>query len=165
MNRMMLLSTALAVALSGTAAAQSQRYAHVVDSSPIVDRVVQREEVCWPKDGRRDRGVEGAVLGAIVGGALGNQVGKGDGRKAATVAGAVAGAVVGRNIDRRDRDRYRCEWRNVPRETVIGYDVTYRYRGRDYVGQIPYAPGKRIPVIVYESRWGRDRVEPADRLM
>ena len=165
MNRMICLATALSLALSGTSFAQSQQYARVLDASPIVDRVTQREEVCWPKDGRRDRGIEGAVLGAIVGGALGNQVGKGDGRKAATVAGALAGAVVGRDIDRRDRDRYRCEWRNVPRETVIGYDAKYRSSGRADIGQVPYEPGRRIPVIVYDSRWGRTRVEPADQLM
>ena len=52
MNRMICLATALSLALSGTSFAQSQQYARVLDASPIVDRVTQREEVCWPKDGR-----------------------------------------------------------------------------------------------------------------
>jgi uncharacterized protein YcfJ len=163
MKRTTTLLASLALALAGEATAGSS-YARVLSSSPIYDRVASNEEVCYHREARRDRGTEGAILGAIVGGALGNQVGKGDGRKAATVAGAVAGAVIGRDIDRRDRHNYVCDYRPVYRDVIIGYDVTYRYKGRAYQDQIPYRPGRRIPVIVYNSR-GRVDVRAADRLM
>lgn len=164
MKRIPILLFGLALACTGEANAGSY-YARVLSSSPIYDRVASNEEVCYERHARRDRGTEGAIVGAIVGGALGNQVGKGDGRKAATVAGAIAGAVIGRDIDRRDRHRYVCEYRPVYRDVIIGYDVRYRYQGRAYEGQIPYRPGRRIPVVVYSNSRGRIDVQPADRLM
>ena len=165
MNTITKLATALALTIGGTAV-QAAEYARVLSSSPIFNRVSTSEEVCYLRGyyhRDRDSGREGAVLGAIVGGALGNQVGRGDGRRAATVAGAVAGAVIGRDIDRRDRHRYDCDRRPIYRNAIVGYDVTYRYRGRTYYGQVPYQPGRRIPVVVYNYR-GRYDVEPLDRI-
>ena len=120
----------------------------------------------------------GAAVGAIVGGALGNQAGKGDGRKAATIAGAVIGGVIGAEVaenNRRDRpyadiayprdgysrcygngygngygynDGYRRDDRYGYEERVIGYNVTYRYAGRNYRTQMDHHPGRTIRVRV-----------------
>jgi uncharacterized protein YcfJ len=156
----MLKPTLLSLLLaSGLAQAQTRDTARVLDARPISDRVYSTEEVCWERGRRhRDRGTGGAIAGALIGGLLGNQVGSGDGRKAATVAGAIAGAVAGRNLDRRDRDRYDCEQRQVYHDEVQ-YDVRYRYAGRTYFTRLPYDPGRRMDVWVTERR-GRLIVEP-----
>jgi uncharacterized protein YcfJ len=102
------------------------------------------------------------VLGAIIGGALGNRFGHGDGRKIATVAGAVLGSSVGRDIkknkrrhdNRYDRNGYdsvqRCELVDsyTTQERVVGYDVSYKYRGNVYHTQMGREPGDKIKVKV-----------------
>ncbi len=104
--------------------------------------------------------VAGTVLGAVIGGALGNQVGHGDGRTAATIAGAVAGGAIG-NAATRGPGYYtqgqqyqpgyqRCQvqqgWRGG--ERVVGYDVTYRWRGAYFHTRTDYPPRDRIRVAV-----------------
>ena len=102
----------------------------------------------------------GTLLGAVIGGALGNQVGHGDGRAAATIAGAVISGAVGNNATRGpgyySQDQYyqpgyqSCQmqqgWRE--HERIVGYDVTYRYRGGWYHTRTDYPPGERIRVRV-----------------
>ena len=34
------------------------------------------------------------------------------------------------------------------REEVVGYRVRYRYHGHDYVTEMPYDPGPRLPVHI-----------------
>ena len=124
----------------------------------------------------RDSNVDGTVIGGVVGGALGNLAGKGDGRKAATLGGAVIGALIGNNIDRNNgtsRDgstanneyQYQGNGGTVTRCRTVsdnggnggnyngqqnwsGYDVTYRYAGRNYRAVLPYRPGPTIRVSV-----------------
>ncbi|EQD60997.1 surface antigen domain protein, partial [mine drainage metagenome] len=128
-----------------------------------------RREVCRQQPGyvvsqeRYQQGpgsTAGTLLGAVIGGALGNQVGHGDGRAAATIAGAVIGGAVGNNATRgpgyySQEQRYQpgyqsCQvqqgWR--AREQVVGYDVTYRYRGDDFHTRTSYPPRDRIRVRV-----------------
>ena len=103
------------------------------------------------------------VLGAAVGGVIGNQVVTGDARLFATAAGAVIGAVVGQELVR-DRDhghhrpeRVRC--RTVieyeRQREVVGYDVTYRYRGRRFTTRTDHYPGRRlrVDVDVHPRHW------------
>jgi uncharacterized protein YcfJ len=100
---------------------------------------------------------EGSVTGAVVGGAagaiLGNQVGSGSGRTAATGAGAVAGAVAGDRIGagatQRAGAQQRCRTVDVGgREIIRGYQVVYRYNGRDIQTTMPYDPGNSVRVSV-----------------
>lgn len=116
-------------------------------------------------------GVTGAkVLGALVGGALGHSVGKGDGRVATTAAGAALGYAVAANIDNHDRHydydrdhgywnrggygygsgdgycRYETAYR--PERRIVGYDVTYDYRGRYGHVRSAFDPGRTIDVRV-----------------
>lgn len=147
-------------------------WATVVDVDPIVERSRRpvSREVCYDQPVERyepgytaQRNHTGAtVLGAVIGGALGNQVGKGDGRKAATIAGAVIGGAVGNNTSRRRGDYYetsggyvsdyetRCReettWRGDA--DVVGYQVTYRYRGDTYHTTMDHHPGNRLRVRV-----------------
>jgi uncharacterized protein YcfJ len=112
------------------------------------------------------------VLGAIIGGVIGNQVGKRGGGKArdvATIAGAVLGGSIGRdtknnnyrngnsNYDRYD-DRHqtsyqtvqRCEVKDsyITKEQIVGYDVSYKYRGNVFYTQMSEHPGDKIKVKV-----------------
>lgn len=141
-----------------------QDYARVVDVRPIYREVrVQepRRECREERVVRRER--EGgnrtgsAILGGIVGGVIGNEVGSGGGRDTATVIGAIAGTAAGSEIAKRraqtvERTSYetRCETVQDVRyeERVEGYNVTYRYQGREYTTRMNQHPGDRIRVHV-----------------
>lgn len=147
-------------------------WATVIDVDPIVERTRRpvSRDVCYdqPVDryepgytARRDH-TGSTLLGAVIGGALGNQVGKGDGRKAATIAGAVIGGAVGNNASHRRGDYYetrggyvtdyetRCErqtsWRGG--DDIVGYQVSYRYRGDIFHTTMDHHPGNRLRVRV-----------------
>lgn len=107
-------------------------------------------------------------MGGLIGGALGNLVGKGDGRKAANIAGAVIGYNVagaaqrnGYGYDDRYYNRpynsgyYHNGYGNESCGTgyrrvrqIVGYDVTYDYRGRIQHVRSAFDPGSRIRVRV-----------------
>ena len=104
------------------------------------------EQRCWTEHhGRSDRNIAGAVVGGILGGVLGHQIGGGRGRDVATAVGAVGGAFVGSNVaGGRPGTVQRCSTAySGPPEY---YDVTYRFRGREYTAQLGFAPGSTIPV-------------------
>lgn len=114
-----------------------------------VQVVVQRQAPV--EDEKR---VAGTVLGGVAGGLLGSQIGGGSGKKVATVAGAAAGAYAGNQVQKgmqqRDTDsatETRCKTVNVRSEKLVGYDVTYRYNGKQDTVRMSYNPGKQIPVV------------------
>lgn len=112
------------------------------------------------------------IIGGIIGGAIGNRIGKKGGGKArdvATVVGAVLGGSIARDVkhnNRHKRERYyddnyynssdryetvqRCETRDsyTTRQELVGYDVTYKYRGNVFHSQLNEHPGDRIKVKV-----------------
>lgn len=155
-------------------------WARVERVDPIYARETYpvRREVCEQQPGtvvtqqRYHEGsgsTAGTVLGAVIGGALGNQVGHGDGRAAATIAGAVVGGAIGNNATRgpgytTEERAYQpgyqqCQvqrgWRE--RERIVGYDVTYRYRGGYYHTRTDQPPGGRIRVRVGDDGYRHDR--------
>ena len=88
---------------------------------------------------------------------IGNPIGAGNGRDAATSGGAVTGAAIGDAIDREragievmpvTREVERCRTVNVDDDVIAGYDVTYRYRDRDFTTRMAYDPGQRVRVNV-----------------
>jgi uncharacterized protein YcfJ len=119
--------------------------------------------------------VVGAVIGGAIGRQFGNSSG---GRDRGTAAGAILGAVIGSQVERdsryaeanydrgyersNERNYRRAEYERVPvtrtvercntvtetREEIRGYNVTYRYQGRDYTTRMPYDPGSTIQVDV-----------------
>jgi uncharacterized protein YcfJ len=140
------------------------------DESVPVNRSASYRQV--RRDDRRydDRGEgigPGTVLGAVIGGAIGRQFGNSSGgRDRGTVVGAVLGGVIGSQVERDSRHdgavvhteppvrqvEYRtvsrCETVSDYRDEVRGYDVTYRYQGRDYRTRLPYDPGRTMQVRV-----------------
>ena len=160
--------------LSTAALADHQDYfndrARVLSSTPIYQQVNEPRRECWTEtvDGgyrNEPRSYGGALIGGVVGGLLGNTVGRGNGRTAAAAVGAVTGALVGDNISSNGRrgDGYyqprqveRCQTRDNYRQVVAGYNVVYRYRGRNMSTTLPYNPGRFIDVnvAVAENRGG-----------
>jgi uncharacterized protein YcfJ len=109
----------------------------------------------------------GTILGAVIGGVVGHQFGNSSrGRDHGTVAGVIGGGIVGNMIENsQPRANYdpqparvdyapdtrtvqRCETVNESRDQITGYNVTYRYNGRDYQTRMAYDPGPTINVRV-----------------
>lgn len=100
-----------------------------------------------------ERRVAGTVLGAVAGGLLGNQVGGGSGKKVATVAGAAAGAYAGNQVQKNLQEgdvtsatETRCKTVQKRSQKQVGYDVTYRFEGKEDTVRMSFKPGKYIPV-------------------
>jgi uncharacterized protein YcfJ len=123
---------------------------------------------------RSERSVgAGTVIGAIIGGVVGHQFGNSSrGRDHGTVAGVIGGGIIGNLIENspsanaapasvnydpqparvdytpETRTVQRCQTVQDSREQVTGYNVTYRYNGRDYQTRMAYDPGQTINVRV-----------------
>jgi uncharacterized protein YcfJ len=137
--------------------------ARVIDVEPIVRhrrgpverRECRDEVVYYERDSHTPPGA-GLVAGTLIGGVLGNQIGRGSGRRAATAFGAIVGAAIGHDADRRSWHRpgrvveERCTtYRDYDeQEHVVGYRVTYRYRGRQFTKRMSYDPGRWVKVDV-----------------
>lgn len=172
-----LLSLAIAT-LSGGAFAASDFVdtAQVISAKPIIERVSEARQECAPVAQQRNEGsnVIAPILGGVVGGLLGHQVGGGSGQTAATIVGATGGAVAGSAIGKRagsSQPEQQCRTVESTREVVNGYDVVYRYNGRDVSVALPYNPGPTIKVGVSaipddrtaDARRDEYRPDPYDR--
>jgi uncharacterized protein YcfJ len=148
------LITALAVALTGGNAYGASDFvdtAQVVSSTPIIERVSEpRQECDTAPVPQKNSNILAPIIGGIVGGLLGHQVGRGRGQTAGTIVGAAGGAVAGTMIGNRvgAQPAQRCRTVESMREVVNGYDVVYRYNGRDANVALPYDPGSTIKVGV-----------------
>lgn len=127
--------------------------ARVVSSTPIYERVNEPRRECWNESVQsapKERSMGGAIVGGVAGGLLGSQVGGGHGNTAATAAGAIAGVLVGDRIANPDQPRSeqveRCREVDNSREVIKGYNVTYRYNGRDITSTLSYQPGNTVQV-------------------
>ncbi len=114
-----------------------------------------------------------AIVGGLIGGVIGNQLGRGhssQSRAGATVAGAIIGGTIAneagnqvsrhrryetpRNVERRPiyetRSVERCNRvvESHAERHVQHYNVTYRYKGREYVTRMQRDPGRRIELEV-----------------
>lgn len=140
-----------------------QDTAWVVTRTPVYEDINTPRRECWTEQmgyeySQPPRSYAGAVIGAITGGILGNQVGKGTGKTVATAVGAATGAIVGDNIDN-DGHRYvsqpryeeRCRVVDQWERRLTGYNVVYRYQGREYTAFLPYDPGGTVRVRVQVS--------------
>lgn len=173
-----LLVAAMAAAFTslGASAESFTDSAQVVSVRATVDRIPVNREECWSEQQRgyeerrvtrQDNGSPigaGAVIGAIAGGVLGHQVGGGRGRDVATAGGAIVGGLIGNQVERDNggapsssselerrpvtRDVERCRTVQEVREVPVGYDVRYRYGGREFVTRMPFNPGPRVRVAV-----------------
>lgn len=136
--------------------------------------IVGYEQTTRYREQRVNRSSAGsAIVGGLIGGVIGNQLGRGHSRGSrtgATVAGAIIGSAIG-NETGGHTSRHRrfqesgnsqstpiYETRNVERckrvvETrtesqLQHYNVTYQYKGRNFVTQMPRDPGNKIELQV-----------------
>lgn len=154
------LATAMTAAHADRDYDNQRTRAKVVASVPVTETINEPRRECWTEttgyDNRRieDNSTGGSVLGAIAGGLLGSTVGKGNGRVAAAAVGAATGAVVGGRLgsgeryESQPRQVERCRTHDNFRDVVVGYDVRYRFEGREYTTRLPYQPGKWINLDV-----------------
>lgn len=181
--------TLLAILLAASGAAQASpsrgeidgftTRAKVLSSTPIYETINEPRSECWTETiGHETRSYDrgsntgGAILGAIAGGLIGSTVGKGDGKVAAAAVGAATGAVVGdrwnqggTRYESRPQQVERCQTYDNFRQVVSGYDVRYRFEGREYATRLPYDPGKWLTLNVSFSvaddrrneRWNSSR--------
>ena len=136
--------------------------AQVLSSTPVYDTINEPRRECWTetvgyetRSYRENNNTGGAVLGAIAGGLIGSTVGKGNGKVAAAAVGAATGAVVGdrwndggTRYESGPRQVERCRTTDNFRQVISGYDVRYRFQGREYSTRLPYDPGRWLALNV-----------------
>lgn len=137
--------------------AERLEYGRVIDSRPVYESEDRKEE-CWnPRAGHyeerretHDRNANGTVAGAVIGGVVGHQVDHGAG---GTLGGALLGGLIGNQVDKshsskpqNDLDYSRCRVIGGNNGRVLGYDVRYEYRGRQYNARLDHEPPKRLRV-------------------
>lgn len=134
--------------------------APVISSSPNYRQVSVPRQECWLEDVSvqvqpQGRSNAGALIGGVTGGIVGNQVGGGHGRDAATVAGVIVGTIVGDRLDNPQQapqyatqQAQRCRVVSDLKQELSGYNVTYRYGGKDITVTLAYNPGATVKVGV-----------------
>ena len=153
--------------------------AKVVRVVPITQRVSnQNQVVCQPAANWRYENQPygsyqtkpvingGTVAGAVIGGVIGNQVANGSNKAAGTVVGATIGGIVGNVIAQNNNNNYHGNGQanncyTAPGRYAIqtvGYDVTYRYKGGNYVVRMPYYPEKHIRIRLDNMNYYPQRV-------
>ncbi len=164
-SRIVIASAALSMLLTTPLHADNSVFydhAKVLDARPVYETV----SVSTPRTVCRDvqvsshaapRSYTGVVAGGIIGGAIGNQIVHGKYRDWGTVAGALLGGSLGNDYTNRHQPQTfgshtveRCHQveRVSEQRRLAGYDVTYRYQGRDHVAFMDHDPGKRVRVAV-----------------
>ncbi len=134
-------------------------FAEVVAVKEVTETVVTPRERCEDvqvqhqapvKDQHR---VAGSVVGGVAGALLGSTIGGGTGKTVATVAGAAAGGYAGnqvqKNMQQRDvvtKTEHRCKTVNEKSQKLVGYNVTYRYDGKEGAVRTSFKPGATLPV-------------------
>lgn len=189
MKSRILNTTLIAALLAASGAAQAgpgrgngdgfTARAQVLASTPVFETINEPRRECWTEtvgyetpSYRESNSTGGAILGAIAGGLIGSTVGKGNGKVAAAAVGAATGAVVGdrwndgsSRYESRPQQVERCRIEDNLHQVINGYDVRYRFQGREYSTRLPYDPGKWLTLNVSFSvaedqrgeRWNSSR--------
>lgn len=154
----------LAMVFATVASAQTSvtyDYATVLSATPVTKIFTYQEprQECWVETVRRPAQKEysatGTLLGGVIGAAIGNKLGhKKRNKQVGAVAGALLGASIGNDISRRNArhhgsytdqvEQCRTVQETIEEERVVGYDVSYRYQGRNYKTRTQSHPGDSI---------------------
>jgi uncharacterized protein YcfJ len=121
------IALAAGIVSGGASLAQAQTYSEwvpVISSTPIVERTSQPRENCWTErvTTHETRRIGGISLGSF--------------DTSTNVVVPVS------------RDVQRCQTIDQTTEVIQGYEVRYRYQGREYVTRTASDPGSRIRVDV-----------------
>jgi uncharacterized protein YcfJ len=148
--------------------------ARVTHVEPVYTTVEHRipRETCWKDTVRTDKRAHRqsgtpVILGGVIGGLLGNELGDNrDNKRIGAVVGSILGASIAsdiqgqhpsRNHHRRYEEIERCEISHTSEieQVLDGYEVDYRYRGKNYSTFMKHHPGDQLTVSV--------RVDPLPR--
>lgn len=152
-------TSVLAVAGIGGYKALNPGYADVVAVTEVTRTIETPRKECRDVQVQKrvpssdpDR-ITGTVIGGVAGGLLGSQIGRGAGNAVATIAGAAGGAYVGNQLqggmqknDVVTTTKRKCTTVYDRSQQVVGYDVTYRLKGKEEVVRTAYRPGATLPV-------------------
>ncbi len=135
------------------------KFAEVVSSKEVFQTAVTPREHCEDvqvqkqapvKDERR---IAGTAIGAVAGGLIGSQIGGGKGKTLATVGGAAAGGYAGnqvqKNMQKKDvitTTERQCKTVQDKSQKLVGYDVTYRFDGKQGSVRTSFKPGATLPL-------------------
>ena len=135
------------------------KFAEVVTAKEVFETVVTPREQCEDVQVQKQAPVKdqnriaGTAIGAVAGGLLGSTVGGGKGKTAATVVGAAAGGFAGnqvqKNMQRKDvttTTERRCRTVQDKSQKLVGYNVTYRFEGKQGTVRTSFKPGATLPV-------------------
>lgn len=153
------LGTLAIAGVGGYKVLSQPKVADVVAVKEITEQIVTPRKECKDVPVRQQARVQdsnriaGTVIGGLAGGILGNQIGHGTGNTVATIAGAAGGAYVGNQVqggmqksDTVTTTKRECKTVYDKSEKVVGYDVTYRLKGKEGVVRTNYRPGPTLPV-------------------
>ncbi len=150
-----------ALAIAGVTGYKSMnpKYAEVVAVTEITKTIETPRQECRNIQVQRKaptsdpNRIAGTVIGGVAGGVLGSQIGKGAGNAVATIAGAAGGAYVGNQVqggmqknDVVTTTKRTCTTVYDKSQQVVGYDVTYRLKGKEEMVRTAYRPGATLPV-------------------
>ncbi len=149
-----LIVTMAMATICGLGQAQTQAVGRVLSSTPIVAQVGVPRQVCTTQQVpvAQPRSGAGAAVGALAGGVLANAAAHGPGQAAATLMGIMGGAMIGDRLEGPAgvsmQSVQRCSQQVVYEHQTVGYNVVYRYAGKQYAVQMPHDPGKTIALKV-----------------
>ena len=106
------------------------------------------------------------IVGALIGGAIGRRSGRNKGHRSRTnrtVVGAGIGALVGNSMRKKGRAETHTETRRVCRRRdnfheerrIIGFRAFYKFRGREYHGDLKHEPGRTMRIRFVGEPTGR----------
>ncbi len=146
-------------AVTGYGALKKPQVAEVVAVKEVMETVVTPRERCediqvqHQAPVKDDNRIVGTVVGGVAGGLIGSAFGGGKGKTLATVAGAAAGGFAGNQVQEGMQQRdvstsseHRCRTVNERSHKSVGYNVTYRFDGKQGVVRTSFKPGPTLPV-------------------
>lgn len=156
MNRKLIpIAVALCAGAGLADAALAAEYGTLVSKTAVFAATAVPQQQCVQQEQlvQRPNTGAGSLIGALVGGGVGNAIGGGAGRAAATGLGVIAGAIIGDRAEASANppvatDVQRCQLVGQVQNRLVGYDVTYDFRGQRYSARVASDPGSAGGVIV-----------------
>jgi uncharacterized protein YcfJ len=107
----------------------------ITQSVPVYRSFNLPETKCYPTERLRDNSRE-IGIGSLIGAAVGAKY-----DAATAVAGLLLGGLAADALTQNTKDYRNCHSVDKIHRELIGYDVRYVYRGREYIQRLDYDPG------------------------
>ena len=107
----------------------------ITQSVPVYQNFNLPETKCYPTERMRDNSRE-IGIGSLIGAAIGAKY-----DAATAVAGLLLGGLTADVLTQNTKDYRNCYSVDKTHREIIGYDVRYVYRGKEYIQRLDYDPG------------------------